>query len=213
MRFGLLLYEDVEPIDLATVGVLSMARRVIPEISYVTLACSDSPVRLSNGLRVVADHNIQKVADLPLDVLIVPGGPGWSGPGSAPEILQFLQAVPRQTSLVSVCTGAMILAAAGLLEGLSATTKVEVVAPEDPPLDVMINRYPGISARKALIVDEGRIVTGGGVSLCIDAMLYVLQKHFGAERADEVARILEYRSANQSNISRFAGAVGSGAAL
>jgi len=203
MRFGLLLYEDVEPIDLATVGVLSMARRIIPDISYVTLACADEPVRLSNGLRVVADHNVQNVADLALDVLIVPGGPGWSGPGSAPEILQFLQALPRQTSLVSVCTGAMILAAAGLLEGLTATTKVEVVAPEVPPINVLGTRYPGVDVRKALIVDEGRIVTGGGVSLCIDAMLYVLQKHFGAERTDEVARILEYQSANKSNIARF----------
>lgn len=207
MRFGLLLYEDVEPIDLATVGVLSMARRIIPEISYVTLACSDAPVRLSNGLRVVADHNIQNVADLALDVLIVPGGPGWSGPGSAPEILQFLQAVPQKTSLVSVCTGAMILAAAGLLDGLPATTKVEVVAPEEPPIEVLSRRYPDVNARKALIVDEGRIVTGGGVSLCIDAMLYVLQKHFGAERTEEVARILEYQSARQSNIARFAAAV------
>ena len=51
MKFGLLLYPGVEPIDLATVGVLSMARRVVPQIDYLTVAAVTGNVALSNGLR------------------------------------------------------------------------------------------------------------------------------------------------------------------
>jgi len=209
MQFGLLLYEDVEPIDLATVGVLSMARRILPEISYVTLGVGESPVRLSNGLQVLTDLDIRQSTDLSLDVVIVPGGPGWSGPGSSPEILDYLRSLPEDTSLVSVCTGAMILAAAGLLDGKAATTKVEVVSPEESPIEVMARRYAAINVRKALLVDEGRVITGAGVSLCIDAMLYVIEKRFGVDQAAEVARVLEYGSARQSNIDRLGEPVGS----
>ena len=56
MRFGILIYDGVEPVDLATFGVLSMARRVAPEISIFTVAPERGPVEFANGLTVVADH-------------------------------------------------------------------------------------------------------------------------------------------------------------
>jgi len=75
MRFGILIYEGVEPVDLATYGVLSMARRVAPEISIFTVAPQKGAVAFSNGLTVLADHGY---ADCPAcDALIVTGGPGW----------------------------------------------------------------------------------------------------------------------------------------
>ncbi len=202
MKFGLLLYPGVEPIDLATLGVLSMARRVVPQIEYVTVAARAESVPMSSGLRVMADVAF---ADAPeLDVIIVPGGPGWVTACDDRKILDYLSQTANQSVIVSVCTGAMILAAAGLLNGKTATTKVEVVPPEDAPLDVLKKQYTGVKTRRALIVDEGPIVTGGGVTLCIDTILYVIEREFGANKADEVARIMEYQAARQANTARLA---------
>ena len=201
MKFGLLLYTGVEPIDLATIGVLSMARRVLPQIECVTVAARAECVSMSNGLRVMADRSF---ADAPeLDVMIVPGGPGWVKACDDKEVLNYLSQTARNAKIVSVCTGAMILAAAGLLDSKTATTKVEVVPPEDPPLDVLKNQYAGIQTRRALIVDEGQIVTGGGVTLCIDTILYLIEREFGAHEANEVARIMEYQAARHANSARL----------
>ena len=89
MRFGVLIYEGVEPVDLATFGVLSMARRVAPEISIFTVAPAKGPVALASGLTVMADHGFE---DCPAsDALIVTGGPGWMAQCANPAMLAFLR--------------------------------------------------------------------------------------------------------------------------
>lgn len=197
MRFGVFIYDEVEPIDLATYGVLSMARRVVPEIEICTIAPEKGLVRLSNGLRVMADYGL---SDAPAcDVLIVTGGSGWTAQANNPDTLAFLRSRSRQSRLASVCTGAMILAAAGVLDGKKATTKREVVAPEVPPVDVMRQRFPKIDVIAASVVDCGSITTGGGVTLCIDAMLHIIEREFGASAAAETARIIEYSRARDAN--------------
>ncbi|RYH60414.1 MAG: DJ-1/PfpI family protein, partial [Alcaligenaceae bacterium] len=138
-----------------------------------------------------------------VDTLLVPGGPGWRAAAHDHRIVQFVQRVAPSALVCSVCTGAMILAEAGLLAGLVATTKHEVVAPERSPLAELQERFPAVDTREALVVDNGRVVTGGGVTLCIDATLYLLEKRYGATAADEVARIMEYRSARAANLKRF----------
>lgn len=141
-RIGVVLYDGVEPIDIGgTVGVVSMASRVLPSIAAVTIAASAGPVRLAGGLTVLATHGF---ADAPAcDVLVVCGGPGWRDQVEDETMLAFLRRqMPGQ--LASVCTGA-------LLSGLG--------------LDVQ--------PQEALVVDAG-IVTGGGVSLAIDATLYLI---------------------------------------
>lgn len=202
MKFGLLLYPGVEPIDLATVGVLSMARRVIPKIEYVSIASKAGAVSMNSGLRVMADLSF---AEAPaLDVVIVPGGPGWAQACEDNAVLDYLSCVAEHSKIVSVCTGAMILAAAGLLDQKTATTKSEVVLPEESPLDVLKRQHATIETRHALIVDEGKIVTGGGVTLGIDTILYIIEREFGAHKADEVARIMEYQAARKANAGRLA---------
>jgi transcriptional regulator GlxA family with amidase domain len=201
MKFGVFIYDGVEPIDLATFGVLSMARRLRPDIEITTLAPASGPVRLSNGLVVMADHALGRAPKL--DVLIVTGGPGWMAESQRPETLAALRARQSDTLLVSVCTGGMILGASGVLDGKSATTKREVVPPEVPPIGRLRELYPRIDVREASLVDEGTIITGGGVSLCIDAMLHLLARLYGAELASETARILEYQRAWAANLERF----------
>jgi transcriptional regulator GlxA family with amidase domain len=202
VRFGIFIYDGVEPIDLATFGVLSMARRIAPEIEICTIAPQAGPVALANGLKVTADFGI---ADAPVcDIVIVTGGPGWLAQAQSAPTLDFIRRVHAAGRIASVCTGGMILAASGILDGGPATTKREVVPPEKSPLEVMRANYPGIDVREAMLVDEGGVVTGGGVSLCIDTTLYLLAEMLGDRVADETARIMEYQRARRANREGFA---------
>jgi transcriptional regulator GlxA family with amidase domain len=201
MLFGVLIYEGVEAIDLATFGVLSMARRIRPEIEICTIAPHSGVTLLANGLRVIADYDLATAPAL--DVLIVTGGPGWPEQTRSPEMLEFLRRRAAKISVVSVCTGGMILAASGLLDHKAATTKRAVVPPELSPLQQLRDQHPNVAVREASLVDEGGIVTGGGVSLCIDTMLHLLKKTFGPEVAAETARLMEYERAWAANLEQF----------
>ena len=198
MRFGILIYDGVEPVDLATYGVLSMARRVAPEISMFTVAPSKGPVAFSNGLTVLADHGFDDCP--PCDALIVTGGPGWMAQSSNTATLAFLRSYKPTQVTAGVCTGGMIMAAAGLLDGLPATTKREVIGAEVSPVKLLRERHPEVRVKEtAGLVDCGAIVTGGGVTLGIDATLHLLARLLGRNVADETARIMEYSRAWRAN--------------
>jgi transcriptional regulator GlxA family with amidase domain len=203
VQFGIFIYDGVEPIDLATYGVLSMARRIAPEIAICTIAPQAGPVALANGLKVTADFGIDDAPSC--DLVIVTGGPGWTAQAQAPATLDYIRRVHGSRRIASVCTGGMILAASGILDGGPATTKREVVAPEISPLEVMRTRYPRIDVREAMLVDRGAgAVTGGGVSLCIDTTLHLIAGMLGQHVADETARIMEYQRAWRANRESFA---------
>lgn len=203
MRFGIFIYDGVEPIDLATYGVLSMARRIAPEIEICTVAPRAGPVALANGLTVTADYGVDDAPSC--ELVIVTGGPGWSAQAETPSTLQYIRRVHASSRIASVCTGGMILAASGILDGGPATTKREVVPPEVSPLEAMRTTYPDIDVREAVLVArEGGVVTGGGVSLCIDTTLYLIADMLGQHVADETARIIEYQRALRANREGFA---------
>ena len=199
MLFGIFIYDGVEPIDLATFGVLSMARRIAPQIGICTIAPKAGIVRLSNGLDIVAQFAIE---DAPVcDIVIVTGGPGWEDQSRSPATLAYIRRIHASGKVASVCTGAMILAASGILDDRAATTKRAVVLPEVSPLARMRDMHSRIDVREAPIVDSGGVVTGGGVSLCIDTTLHILETLLGAQVANETARILEYQRARQANLN------------
>jgi transcriptional regulator GlxA family with amidase domain len=203
VRFGIFIYDGVEPIDLATYGVLSMARRIAPQIEICTIGPRAGPIELANGLKVTADFGIDDAP--PCDLVIVTGGPGWTTQAKTPETLDYIRRVHASSKIASVCTGGMILAASGVLNDGPATTKREVVPPETSPLEVMRATYPRIDVREAMLVDRGGgLVTGGGVSLCIDTTLYLLASMLGQHVADETARIMEYQRAWRANRDGFA---------
>jgi transcriptional regulator GlxA family with amidase domain len=197
-----LAYGGIEPIDIgATYGVLSMAKRIAPELEFFVVARSAAEVMMANGLRIIADYGFE---DCPShDALIVLGGPGWEAASADEKTLSFIHASSAESQVVaSVCTGAMIVGAAGLLADRRATTKCEVFAGETAPVDLIERRY-GAIAMTARVVDTGDIVTGGGVSLGIDLTLHLVERFCGAEVANETARVLEYSSARQANAARL----------
>ena len=190
--FGIVLYPGVEPIDLgATYGVLSMARRVLPGVRAITLAAMADDVVLAGGVRVSVDCVLEEAPEM--DVAIVAGGAGWPQAAADPAMLCFLRR-RRAPIMASVCTGAMVLHAAGLLEGRPATTRRVALGGESAaPLDRLPN------GRVAALVDDGDLVTGGGVSLAADTTLHLLGRVYGPAAAAEVARAIEYDRALAAN--------------
>jgi transcriptional regulator GlxA family with amidase domain len=197
MRFAQFIYDGVEPVEMAIYGVLSMARRIAPQIQMFTVAPRAGVVELANGLRVLADH---AMGDCPeADVLIVCGGPGWTREAQNPATLDFLRTFRPRKALASVCTGGMILAATGLLDGRRATTKRDGFEGEPSPLRLMREKYPAIDVLEARLVDEGTLITGGGVTLCIDSTLHLLRRFLGDDVATRTAKAMAYSHAWEAN--------------
>lgn len=197
-RMGVIVYPGVEPIDIGgTTGVVSMARRILPNISAVTIAAEAGPVALAGGLTILADAGF---AEAPAcDTYIVTGGPGWREQVTDPAMLAFLRGLDP-LRLASVCTGALILAASGTLDGHRLTTRRRAVGAEtDAPLALIISFARGSEPVEAAVVEDRGIVTGGGVSLAIDATLHIIGRLYGAETRDEVAALIEYDRAFAAN--------------
>ena len=102
--YGILIYPGVEPIDIgAAYGVLSMARRIAPELRYAGVARQAGEVVCANGLVVHADHGFDDAPEF--TDLIVTGGPGWAQAAEDAETLEYLRG--SRARLSSICTGAI----------------------------------------------------------------------------------------------------------
>ena len=119
--------------------------------------------------------------------LLVPGGFGTRQVLENPRLLAWIGEQGRRVELAtSVCTGAFLLAATGLLDGLRATTYWSAVAN-------LGDRYPAVTpVNDVRFVDEGRVITSAGVSAGIDMSLHVVARLHGEEAADWTARLMEY---------------------
>lgn len=202
MRIAVVVYDGTEPIELAVIGTLSMAKRVTPELSYFTVAQNGGTVKFQNGLRVEVDYSFDQAPSA--DLVIITGGPGWTEQVENPHMLSFIKGYHRAgATIASVCTGGLIVAATGLLDGRRATTKFQVGEGEESPVTTLARQHTGVNAIHALVVDEGDIVTGGGVTLGIDLTLYLLERYLGSQVSNEVARIMEYSAARAANHERL----------
>lgn len=188
---GIVLFPGVEVLDFAgPYEVFSMAGTSDTHryCQALTIAVDRTDpvkreVHCTGGLRVIADH----VADdcPPLDVLIVPGGPGARNKVDQARVIEFIRAraVPP-TVVASVCTGTFLLARAGLLEGKRVTT-------HPARIPQFAAEYPDIEVVREKIVDYGQLLTAGGVTSGIDLALYLLERFFGQEARQREARRLD----------------------
>lgn len=194
--YGIFLYDGVEPIDIgATFGVLSMAKRIAPDLEFAGIARKRGEVICASGMRMTAEYGLDEPIPA-LSNLVVTGGPGWVDVVKDTKSIDYVRSTTAH--LTGICTGAMILQAAGRLEGRSATTKKQVFAGETSPLDILASH--GETNEAAIVQDRG-IVTSGGVTLGIDAMFYCLARSHGQAVADETARVMEYSRALAANRS------------
>jgi len=155
------------------------------------------PVTSAQGPRSVADHGF---ADCPrLDLILVPGGIGTREEVENPALLDWLARAATEAEIVtSVCTGAALLARAGLLDGRRATTNkmfFQWVADQRPAV---------VWVKEARWVDEGKFVTSSGVSAGMDMALAVIARTVGRESAENVARAMEYEWHTDATVDPFA---------
>lgn len=188
MRVGVLLFDDVEILDFAgPMEVFGVARNAAgePAFDVVTVALRAGEVAARNNLRITPTCTLHSLGDV--DILVVPGGFGTRTQMRSPAMLDFLRGASGGAELtLSVCTGALLLGAAGLLAGRSATTHWAAVD-ELAALDCGLTILPD-----ARIVDNGDLVLSAGVSAGIDAALYVVSRLIGKKAAEQAARYMQY---------------------
>lgn len=189
-----LLFDDVEPLDFAgpyEVFCTTGRRQSLEPFRPATVAATRDAVRARGGLRVLPDYSFSEAPEA--DILLIPGGFGTRRLMGDEVVIDWIRRAAAGAELVlSVCTGALLLGRAGLLDGLDATTHyltydlLREVAPE-------ARVRPG-----ARFLDNGKIIVSAGVSAGIDMSFHVVERLLGPEAAAETARYIEYEYWNGS---------------
>lgn len=187
---GILLFDEVEVLDFAgpfeVFSVTTYLGNDANPFIVKTISETGRAVHARNCLKVQPDYDFSTAPSL--DILIIPGGYG------AEEVeihnTALLEWIRRQNDkvelLASVCTGALLLAKAGLLDGKKATTHwldTDRLQNEFPKVDVQRNKK---------FVDEGSIITSGGISAGINMSFHIISRFLGVEIARNTAKRMEY---------------------
>jgi len=192
-RLGLVLFDEVEVLDFcgpyevfSATRLDEARRRQEPSPFEVVLVAEvDRPVVASGGMRILPEATF---ATCPaLDLLVVPGGWGTRREMGNEALLAFLRTqAARVELLASVCTGALLLGRAGLLDGLRATTHWQ-------SLQLMRELFPAVEVvGDASVVEAGKVFTSAGIAAGIDLALRVVGHYHGEAIARATSRHMEY---------------------
>jgi transcriptional regulator GlxA family with amidase domain len=180
LQVAIPIFDRITALD--AIGPYEVLSR-LPDASVSFLAKAPGPKRTENGmLALVADRALDELTQP--DVIVVPGGNGTRALAQDEEMLAWLRhAHAHSTWTTSVCTGALLLAAAGILQGLRATTHW---------LQYELLRPYGVTPVAERIVREGKIITAAGVSAGIDMALTLAAEIAGPELAQAIQLGIEY---------------------
>ena len=185
---AILVFDDVELLDFCgpyEVFSVAAGRGDSPAFRVYTVAAEEGLVRTRNGPEFQPEFGLEDCP--PADLLVIPGGQGTRPLLRDAALLAWIRTQSTRCELtLSVCTGSLLLARAGLLKGLSATThwgSLELLATLAPDTEVPGDRR---------YVDNGRIITSAGISAGIDMALHVVERLLGEEHAAVTARHMEY---------------------
>lgn len=182
--FALVLYPGLTPLDLVgPLQVLSALAAMKPEYEVAVVAEHTGPMETDTPVRLAASHRFEDVPE-PF-ALLVPGGQLPTIRAMTDEtLLGYLRSAADGAQIVgSVCTGSLLLGAAGLLDGRKATTHWTF-------LEVLAGF--GATPQTRRWVEDGRVVTAAGVSAGIDLALHLVDRFAGAEVARTVQFVIEY---------------------
>jgi len=203
-RVGILIFPQVEvldfcgPFEVFSVTRLDEERRREEPSPFEVLLVAESaePLAATGGLRVLPD--VMTEACPPLDVLVVPGGWGTRTAIKNERLLRWIAERGKTVeTLTSVCTGAMLLGQAGLLDGRRATTHWR-------SLSWMRESFPTVTVEEKLhVVEDGHVLTSAGISAGIDMALRVVARYHGEAIARATARNMEYRYQPDDNSRRI----------
>ncbi|WP_438481154.1 DJ-1/PfpI family protein [Oleiharenicola lentus] len=195
---AILVFPEVEILDFAgPFEVFAVTNELTGFETFHTFTVAENPgsTRARNGLKIVPDHTLE-TAPQP-HVLVVPGGFGTRALLKKPGVLEWIRQRARKAEhVVSVCTGALVLGQAGLLNGLRATTHFEnfaELAAVAPTTDI---------DHTARFTDNGHVLTSAGISAGIDVSLHLVAKLLGADAAAQTARYMEYPWRNDGGLTR-----------
>ena len=186
MNIGIYIYDQAEVLDFSgPFEVFSVANRLANLGWNIWLVAEEKSLVEARGVFQVKPHySIQNVPEL--DVLIVVGGV-HSEELRKTEVINWIRKTAEKTQITaSVCTGAFLLAEAGLLDGLEVTTHWEDI----PDLQ---RNYPSLQVRKGIRwIEQGKLFTAAGISAGIEMSLELVARLAGAELAERTARHMEY---------------------
>ncbi len=184
------LFDDVDTLDFCgplEVFAITGQRATGPVPFTVTTVAErqSPPITTRSGLSITPYYTYANA--LQADILIIPGGLGARHERENPAMLNFIKEQAAEAELVvSVCTGALLLGATGLLDGLRATTHHNA-------LDELAEVAPECTiVRDRRYVDNGQVITSAGITAGIDTALYVVHRLLGPATAHETAQHMEY---------------------
>jgi transcriptional regulator GlxA family with amidase domain len=185
---SILLFPDVEVLDFCgPFEVFSVASRWTepPAFCVRTVAQRPQPVLARSGLSVNPDCSLSDCQQP--DLLVVPGGFGTRQEMHNPLLIDWIRTASERAELVlSVCTGSLLLAKAGLLDGLQATT-------HHGAFQLLRETAPKAEVREdSRFIDNGKVITSAGIAAGIDASLHVVARLLGQEHAKKTAAQMEY---------------------
>ena len=179
LRCGMLIFPNLTQLDM-TGPYEALAR--MPGSEVLLIWKNRDPVRTEHGLTILPTDTFESCGKL--DLVLVPGGGGVNPLIEDAETLGFLRRAAAEARwVVSVCTGALVLGAAGLLRGRRATTHW---MSQD-----LLQVFGAIPVAERIVVD-GNLITGGGVTAGIDVGLQVVAKIAGREAAEAIQLAIEY---------------------
>ena len=184
-KIGILIFPQVEEMDfVGPFEVLSYSNKIQPDSTQVFLIAENLDiVQAFNGMKIIPEYSFDTCPDL--DILVLPGGKGRFEAMHNPQIKEFiLKQAAHAKYMTSVCTGAFILAAAGLLNGKQATT-YHTALEELAAYSVKI-----VHDKK--VVQDHNIITAAGVTSGLELGFYLLKILFSNDLAKEVAKKIEY---------------------
>ena len=185
---AILVFDEVEVLDFAgPFEVFAVTDELLShsEFNVFTVAPMPGTVRARNGLKIVPDYALE---NCPVThVLVIPGGFGTRSLLRNPVVLEWIQTRARRAEItMSVCTGALLLAKIGILDGLRVTTHLQA-------LDLLRELAPkAIVDPGARFHDNGPILTAAGISAGIDCSLHVVGRLLGNEASSATAAYMEY---------------------
>ncbi|PAZ10271.1 AraC family transcriptional regulator [Streptomyces sp. SA15] len=181
---AILVLDQVVPFDMAApMTVFDWTRLPDGRRPYRVRLCAEAPeVRADgDGFALRVERGLEALADA--DTIIVPGCSEEAGPPSADVVAALRRAAEAGTRIASVCVGAFVLAEAGLLDGLRATTHWVAA-------DVLARRYPRVEVQPdVLYVDNGQILTSAGAAAAMDMCLHMIRRDLGSAVAAHAARM------------------------
>ncbi|MDA2382269.1 DJ-1/PfpI family protein [Bacillus cereus] len=185
---GIFLFNEVEVLDFAGPFEVFSVTEVNEEKPFTVYTVSENGEMITarNGLKVQPDYSIENLPSV--DILIIPGGLGAREYEIKNEIvIKWIRQQMKEVKLMtSVCTGALLLTKAGLLEGLKATThwaSIEKFKNEFQNVEVIEN---------VKFVDEGHIITSAGISAGINMAFHIVKNLLSVDVAEDTAKRMEY---------------------